>query len=133
MNELINDLEDKRKKLRELLASQTSFEMMNHSEEILGYQIDFHGGLRKIDAEEVFNQQYYNILGALRSGKIYGNTGFRREHIIKIITGFGHHSKETDPKKRGRLKLHFVEYFKRNFFDFAYCESNGVFLIRVKY
>lgn len=133
LHEMIMEMEKLRKELRDLLASQTAFDMMNKDKEVLSYQIDFHGGLRKIDAEEVFNEQYYNILGKLRSGVIEGNTKFPRQHIIKVITGYGHHHKEDDPNKKGRLKQHFVEYFKRNMFDFAYSQDNGVFLIRVKY
>lgn len=133
VHELILMMEEKRKEVRALVNDKSAFEMINASQEMLSYKVDFHCGLRKIDAEEVFNRIYFNILSSLRTGRIQSNTSFKNEHIIKVITGYGHHDKEKDPVKKGRLKQHFLQYFTRNLFDFAYSENIGVFLVRVKY
>jgi len=66
----------------------------------------------------------------LRSGELHNNTAFPKQHIIKVICGFGHGS--LGPVK-GKLKLHFLKYFTENLFDFAYSEQHGTFLLRVKY
>jgi hypothetical protein len=97
------------------------------------YQIDFHCGVRRLDAEELFNKVYFQILEGLRCGKYQNNTAFRNEHIIKVICGFGHHNNPKKPESRGKLKRIFLDYFTSNLFDFAYAEDLGTFLLRVKY
>lgn len=65
-----------------------------------------------MDAEEMFNRIYFQILAGLRSGKYQSNSSFKNEHIIKVICGYGHHSLEKEPEKKGRLRRHFLNYFK---------------------
>lgn len=115
--------------MQRLLTETNAFEIVNNDASMLQYQIDFHGGLRKQDAEEIFNKCYFRILAGLRSKRFQGNSRFRNQHIVKVICGYGHHNKQ----KVGRLRMHFVTYLTYNMFDFAYSEKHGTFLIRVKY
>ena len=67
----------------------------------------------------------------LRTGEYENNIAAKkREHVIKVICGYGHHS--TGPAK-GTLKIHFLQFFKENLFNFAYAEQHGAFLLKVKY
>jgi hypothetical protein len=87
--------------------------------------------MTKADAEEQFNKSYFQIVRKLRFGEFQNNMSVtRREHIIKVICGYGHHSQ--GPVK-GKLKLHFLDYFTNNLFNFAYAEQHGAFLLKVKY
>jgi len=89
-----------------------------------------HGGLRRADAEEMFNRSYFQILRNLKAGVYQNNTAFPRQHLIKVICGYGHHSLSA---YKGALKQHFLDFFIENLFDFAYSEQHGTFLLRVKY
>lgn len=74
---LFQEIESTRKSIRQLINSQSAFEMINVRQELLIYQMDFHGGLRKIDAEEMFNRLYFTILAGLRHGRTHNNTQFK--------------------------------------------------------
>lgn len=101
------------------------------------YQIDLHGGLRKSEAVELFRKEYNSIIAGLKDGSIKHNYSGPTEnaHIIKVICGYGHHSKGNhsieDNPAIGALRKHFLQLFKSSGYDFAYLENYGVFLILV--
>ena len=104
MKEMIEEVDRLHMEISTLLEKSSAFEIINAKEELLIYQMDFHGGLSLMDAEEIFNKMYFKIMFNLRSGVYHSNTAFKNQHIIKVICGYGHHSKEKDPALKGKLK-----------------------------
>ena len=74
---MFEEFELRTKELRDLLEKASAFDMINDNKELLIYNIDFHCGLRKGDAEEMFNRMYFKILAELRAGNKAGNTQFK--------------------------------------------------------
>jgi hypothetical protein len=74
---------------------------------------------------------YERIKGGLTEGTIKANTQDPKNHIIKVICGFGHHSNGGDPESIGSLKKSFNELLINKKMDFAYIEKHGCFLVRI--
>jgi hypothetical protein len=91
-----------------------------------------HGGLRKKDAVEAFMQQFNRIKTGLANGTIETNHHLPKNHIVKVICGFGHHTVQNAPDRIGQLRHHFKQLFISSSFDFVYIERNGCFLVRIK-
>ena len=105
MMEAIEKIDQLNTQMRGILSQNSPYELINCDEEQRIYQIDLHG-MTKADAEEQFNKSYFQILRKLRSGEYENNIAAKkREHLIKVICGYGHHS--TGPGK-GTLKIHFL-------------------------
>jgi hypothetical protein len=107
------------------------FTIVNSSPELLNYQIDLHGGLRKKDARNIFVESDQRIRAGLKN-KAIGTNIDAKNHIIKVICGYGKHSNQQDPSRVGVLRAHFLQFLKSSERDFAYIEKNGCFLIRIR-
>jgi len=104
---------------------------VNSNPDLLNEQIDLHGGLGKKDACEAFLVHYKRIKAGLTDRTIKTNTQNPKNHIIKVICGFGHHSNGGDPECIGSLRKSFKKLIISMKMDFAYIEKHGCFLVRI--
>jgi hypothetical protein len=66
---------------------------------------------------------------SLNEGKTAPNIGNGKDHIYKIVSGAGKHSKG---RTKGILKKRVNEYLKEREFDHVFLEIDGVHLIRLQ-
>ncbi len=64
--------------------------------------------------------------------KVIGTNMDAKNHIIKVICGYGKHSNQQETSRVGALRKHFLQLLKTSDKDFAYIEKNGCFLIRIR-
>lgn len=128
------DYEEERrliKQTEEFKSNFNPFSIINTNPKLLEYQIDLHGGLRKKEAVDRFLIELDRIKRGLLSGVIKCNSSVPRQHVIKVICGYGHHAQDQRADRVGALRTHFLQLFKSSRFDFAYIEKHGVFLVRI--
>ena len=68
------------------------FKIVNSNPELLNYQIDIHGGLRKKDAVLRYRKNERRIIEEIKEGKISTNSHYPGQQILKVICGYGHHA-----------------------------------------
>ena len=89
------DFEEEKAIQNSILSFQKKFDpftIVNSNPELLNYQIDLHGGLRKREAVDAFLHHFNRIKTGLANGSIETNSHMPKNHIIKVICGYGHHS-----------------------------------------
>ena len=127
----LDELNQLKEALENYEKRYSPFDVVNNNSEILNHEIDLHGGLKKLEATDLFNDNYKNIIKGLQNGTIVPNHGDGKTHVIKVICGYGHHAVDVkNPLFVGILRKAFLSFFTNSGLDFAYIEKHGCFLIR---